>query len=366
MKEKIAYFFIFLFLASCNGQNKKVNDCNSKETVIEKISEINEIKIKQKYIDSISNKTRGVSYIIDEVKKINGKEFYVVKTGVNGKSRWESFYTFYVNKKNCNDICVDNPITGEIITLVEWRSDKKIKNKKMEEKKIGFSDLFRESEIIKFTPNDLNNNNQTKEFKRKLEIFEKQNPSIEDFDIENLTILINNETFSNSEGYIDSSWLNYFIKKYKIEVFKMVDLMTLAIKQEDYNAIKVLVNNHFIVSLIEMQNVKETKDKSLKMIKLNKNNKGLDENGDPTFYESEKSKINDIEIFLKEKFFNNKIDDSDGYTNLRESKTKESKIIEKILTGEKVEVLDNTSNWLLIKTKSGKKGYINKSKLTTK
>jgi uncharacterized protein YgiM (DUF1202 family) len=57
-----------------------------------------------------------------------------------------------------------------------------------------------------------------------------------------------------------------------------------------------------------------------------------------------------------------KINDSDGYTNLRREKNSVSTILEKVKTGESVEVLDNSDDWWLIKTKSGNKGYIYKTK----
>lgn len=58
-----------------------------------------------------------------------------------------------------------------------------------------------------------------------------------------------------------------------------------------------------------------------------------------------------------------KINDSDGYTNLREKKNSSSTILEKIKTEENVEVLDNSSDWLLVRSKAGKKGYIYKTKI---
>ncbi|WDF64938.1 SH3 domain-containing protein [Flavobacterium sp. KACC 22763] len=58
-----------------------------------------------------------------------------------------------------------------------------------------------------------------------------------------------------------------------------------------------------------------------------------------------------------------KVIDPDGYTNLRKDKNSTSVIIEKIKSGEKVEILDDSENWWLIKTNSGNKGYVYKTKL---
>ncbi|WP_175550412.1 SH3 domain-containing protein [Chryseobacterium vrystaatense] len=57
------------------------------------------------------------------------------------------------------------------------------------------------------------------------------------------------------------------------------------------------------------------------------------------------------------------IQDPDGYTNLRKSKNTSSDILQKVKTGEPIEVLDNSGDWFLVKTKEGKEGYIHKSRI---
>jgi uncharacterized protein YgiM (DUF1202 family) len=46
------------------------------------------------------------------------------------------------------------------------------------------------------------------------------------------------------------------------------------------------------------------------------------------------------------------------FTNLRESKSKTSGIIEQIKNAEHVKVLDNTGEWWQVETQSGHKGYV--------
>ncbi len=58
-----------------------------------------------------------------------------------------------------------------------------------------------------------------------------------------------------------------------------------------------------------------------------------------------------------------KVIDPDGYTNLRKDKSSTSVVIEKIKSGEKVEILNASENWWLIKTNSGNKGYVYKTKI---
>lgn len=55
--------------------------------------------------------------------------------------------------------------------------------------------------------------------------------------------------------------------------------------------------------------------------------------------------------------------DPDGYTNLRKEKNTTSEVLQKINSGEHIEVLDNSSDWFLIKTEEGKQGYVHKSRI---
>ena len=221
--------------------------------------------------------------------------------------------------------------------------------------KIEFSDLFNEGTTIEFTPNDLNKNTEEiKEFKRKLEIYEQEHPLIGDFEIENLKSLINNETFTNNERYIDSSWLNYFINKYKINFNSLYDLMNLAIDQEDYNAVKIIVNNGCIVSKNQIKDA----ELSLKYYESLNGKIDTDEFYDPSF-----SQISKIYSYIKSSFLKNHIEDKDGYTNLRKEKSSSSEILQKIKSGEQIEVLDKTGDWFLVKTKEGKTGYVHKSRI---
>lgn len=59
------------------------------------------------------------------------------------------------------------------------------------------------------------------------------------------------------------------------------------------------------------------------------------------------------------------IQDSDGYTNLRKDKNASSQILQKINTGEQIEVLDQSGDWWLVVSKEGKKGYVHKSRVKT-
>ena len=70
-------------------------------------------------------------------------------------------------------------------------------------------------------------------------------------------------------------------------------------------------------------------------------------------YENNKSNLdnNDISIIYYIQY-------PDGYANLRKEKSKNSEIIQQLKNGEKIEVINNEENWIQIKTKEGKEGYV--------
>lgn len=224
---------------------------------------------------------------------------------------------------------------------------------------IEFGDLFNEGTVIRFTPAQLNDSDsQIAEFKARLKAFENKYPASANFNPENLTALINNEVFANSDFYVDSSWLNYFIKRYDVDVMALPQLFETAVTQEDYNAVKVLISNGYIVSYKQIQLAKTIRTASDNNKLRNKNNKGLDEQGDPVFYVDKNSKIIQIEALLEQEYKTNTVSDKDGFVNVRKEKNASSQIVDKINNNEKVEILDNTGKWWPARTKNGKEGYI--------
>lgn len=95
-------------------------------------------------------------------------------------------------------------------------------------------------------------------------------------------------------------------------------------------------------------------------------------NKNPTFKSNlEKNKFYDLPtlkdyvkyIYQKESNTNFIIQDSDGFTNLRKEKNSSSQILQKINTGEQIEVLNQNGDWWLVVSKEGKKGYVHKSRI---
>lgn len=60
------------------------------------------------------------------------------------------------------------------------------------------------------------------------------------------------------------------------------------------------------------------------------------------------------------------VQDPDGHTNLREGKSTQTKILQKIPTGQALNILDDTDSWYLVRTTTGTKGYVHKSRIVIK
>jgi hypothetical protein len=321
------------------------------------INTLPEVKKQSKYVDSLSSNKKHLSFMIDSLD-IKKQLYYRIKTGYDGATHWETYTIFYVDKNNCGKILIDEVISGEIISLEKWRTLNKKKTKMSENttdtKNITFSDLFDEGSNIEFTPTDLNKTEpEIQAFKSKLSSFESSKPEASDFNIDDLSLLINNETFSNNERFVNSSWLEYFIGKYSFKQNIIDKLMNTALEQEDFAAVKIL-SKHYIFSQkqIDQARTKQAYKNSL--------HGKLDTE---EYYDPEFSKIDNILTFITALCSKNYIQDPDGYTNLRKDKTTTSEVLQKINSGENVNVLDNSGDWFLIKTKEGKTGYVHKSRV---
>ena len=123
----ISKTIILLSVVVCTAQNKKTNICGTEKQAIMAISRLKEVKKQQTYIDSISKFTKGLSYMSED-DGFKNKDCFRIKVGYSGEFHWDTYFIFLINKKNCDDIYVDEVISGEIITLSEWRRRNNIKN----------------------------------------------------------------------------------------------------------------------------------------------------------------------------------------------------------------------------------------------
>lgn len=94
----------------------------TEEQALEAIRKLPEIVKQQQYLDSLTNHTKGVAYMTNS-KTIDGRDFYEIAAGYNGELRWENYYIFYVDKQDCSNISVIDPVEGNIISIEEWHKE---------------------------------------------------------------------------------------------------------------------------------------------------------------------------------------------------------------------------------------------------
>ncbi len=344
MRIAVIFLSICVLNTSCNGQKKK--ECSDNDIIL-KIKKLPEV-----VNDSVqlAKDNKVITFQISR-DTIENKIYRVFKEAADDEFHISTLHLYYIND-NC-EIFSYNTVNDSL-------SPTNKKQKKMDttiKTEVKFTDLFNDGTNINFSPADLDQNKpEIQSFKKKLEHFETENPIPEDFDIQNLSLLINNETFFDSQHYTNSSWIQYFIKKNRIDTSNLHELMIEAISKEDYNAVKILLNNHYIVSKKDLQTAIETKENVQQKTAENKTD-GYES------YLVANSKIMEIAKILDVTYKNNHIQDPDGYTNLRKEKSATSEILQKIKSGEKIEVLDNFGNWFLVKTEEGKQGYVHKSRV---
>ena len=148
------YLFLFMFIAfaACNNTDTSVtvvNDSSSTQkqndstkikadssakyihtftdTVLE--NKITAVLLKlpfviksNNYIDSFSNHTHGIAFMLDEATK--NETDISVQAGYNGAGRFETYYRFFVNPKTM-DIKVYDPVEGKKLTLKEYLKTQK-------------------------------------------------------------------------------------------------------------------------------------------------------------------------------------------------------------------------------------------------
>ena len=123
----ISKTIVLLSIVVCNAQNKNAINCGTEKQAVMAISRLKEVKKQQTYIDSISKFTKGLSYMSED-DGFKNKDCFRIKVGYSGEFHWDTYFIFYINKENCEDIYIDEVVSGEIITLSEWRRRNNIKN----------------------------------------------------------------------------------------------------------------------------------------------------------------------------------------------------------------------------------------------
>lgn len=144
---KYFLFFLFIFsLAACNdttnGDDLSKNDTVAAETKTDSINnyihKFSDTALEKKitaallklpfviksnnYIDSFSNHTHGISFMMDEP---TGDEPDIsVLAGYNGEQRFETYYHFFVNPKSL-EIQVYDPVANTRLSVKEYLKKQK-------------------------------------------------------------------------------------------------------------------------------------------------------------------------------------------------------------------------------------------------
>ncbi|MBF9221331.1 SH3 domain-containing protein [Hymenobacter ruricola] len=232
---------------------------------------------------------------------------------------------------------------------------------------VAFADLFPEGAVIPFTPAQLllpGADSGRQAFRRKLAAYEIQHSTKDSFDPQNLLQLVNHDVFANAEGHIPSSWLAYFIQKYDLPVRDQTAVFEQAIAQEDAGAVAVLLARGYLVSARQLRVAAATQAASDAARERNRHHQGLDEQGNPTFYEDDKSTIRAIVRQLTARYGMATVTDPDGYVNVRQAPGTAAAVVGRAANGDKITVLDNTGKWWHLETRTGTRGFVFANRVT--
>lgn len=323
---------LFLGLLSLSTWAQK--GCVVEENAYAQVTSLPEV---DKHIKECNNVPRCVFFTIDPY--LNDKrEFYEIKEFLGGEFMNHTIGWYYVDKESCKVYRYD-VVTDRVFTLEQLNQFGDILGDKTGER-VRLYYLFYLNGSIDFGPEELDlSTDEKKEFLAELTVLEKNYPSGKGFKVDNLLFLVNNEFTKSRIREANTKWLNYFISKFNIDVSVLHSVMKEAISELDFAAMKIILARGYIVSEKDLSVAKRTK-------------RG-----------TSSTRIDEITNMLTKKYKANKINDPDGYTNLRKEKTTKSSIVSKVPSGEQINVLDNTGNWFLIETKDGVQGYVYRNRV---
>ncbi len=87
---------------------------------MEKILELDEIKAQAKFLDSLTKGKSGIAFLVDSTK-VNNIWNYSLSAGYNGPDRFETYHIFYASGDQCNALKIADPVSGETLSIEEWR-----------------------------------------------------------------------------------------------------------------------------------------------------------------------------------------------------------------------------------------------------
>ncbi|HMH20152.1 MAG TPA: hypothetical protein VK563_00180 [Puia sp.] len=116
-KNQMTYFAVL--------QNKNLNDSELVNKALDKLFQLQEVKRKNKFIDSLTKHTKGISMrVMQKPSKLT--KYYWIAVGYDNDLRFETYYNFYVYPDNMSIRYLDT-YSGDAITLMQWRKKRKLK-----------------------------------------------------------------------------------------------------------------------------------------------------------------------------------------------------------------------------------------------
>jgi hypothetical protein len=127
-------------------------------------------------------------------------------------------------------------------------------------------------------------------------------------------------------------------------------------------------NNTWILKNIVYKTMSDVSESPVKYIcevsqNLDMTKSGWSEKLNPIPEEAERNKKCRIESAAGHEIKRYKIQDQDGFANLRKEQNTTSQILQKINSGENIEILNRSGDWLFIRTAAGNQGYVHKSRV---
>ncbi|MBL3548547.1 hypothetical protein [Chryseobacterium sp. KMC2] len=119
-----------LLFVACKKENPvkkeevKTTDtaCNSSH-FMKKILELDEMKTQAKFLDSVTHGKSRIAFLVDSTRVKNVWE-YSFSAGYNGPDRFETYHIFYASSDQCNALKIAEPVSGETLSIEEWRKRK--------------------------------------------------------------------------------------------------------------------------------------------------------------------------------------------------------------------------------------------------
>ena len=90
---------------------------------MEKILDLEEIKDQAKFLDSQTQGKGKIGFLVDSTKVNTGWD-YSISVGYNGPDRFETYHIFHASSAQCNTLAILEPVSGEYISIEQWRKSK--------------------------------------------------------------------------------------------------------------------------------------------------------------------------------------------------------------------------------------------------